>query len=222
MWNIFCFVFFPTLAIKKCWATKAVCSKVINVRSVEGALAWKWDLGMIGCIDLKMELLGKNPLARLLRLILGHLVFLALFFVRLFVFCSRSPCVRCLRCPRRQRTRREENGSWNRGICLWIYLSPTVLLMLIVDFCLNLNTTFIINATTRNSYRGSQSLMLMTVMFTLVVSFWRPSVATTLFSYFQNQSFKLSMIFASTITSLNSQIKIHIWPERKPLFGLKV
>ena len=30
------------------------------------------------------------------------------------------------------------------------------------------------------------------------------------------------MIFASTITSPNSQFKIHIWPERKPLFGLKV
>ena len=53
----------------------------------------------------------------------------------------------------------------------WIYLSPTVFLLLIVDFGLNMNTTFIINATTRNSYRGSQSLMLMTVMFTLVVSF---------------------------------------------------
>ena len=97
-----------------------------------------------------------------------------------FFFCSRSPCVRCLRCPHRQRTRREENGSWNRGIWAKVdFFVTNSLTDVDVYFFLVMNTT------TRNSYRGSQSLILMTVMFTLVVSFWRPSVATTLISYFQ-------------------------------------
>ena len=67
--------------------------------------------------------------------------------------------------------------------------------MLIVDFCLKMNISFNINATTRKSYRGSQSLMLMTVMFTLVVSFWRPSVATTLFHIFKTYNVSNSQWF---------------------------
>ena len=100
---------------------------------------------MTYCIDLKMKVLGKNQ---------GHLVFIV-----------------CVALVDKELVERKTEAETEEFEQKWIYLSPTILLMLIVDFCLNMNTTFIINATTRNSYRGSQSLMLMTVMFTLVVSF---------------------------------------------------
>ena len=51
------------------------------------------------------------PLVSLLMLIL---MFCRLAFSRpysILFICSRSPYVRCLRCPHPQRTRREENGS---------------------------------------------------------------------------------------------------------------
>ena len=84
---------------------------------------------MTYCIDLKMKVLGKNQ---------GHLVFIV-----------------CVALVDKELVERKTEAETEEFEQKWIFLSPIVSLMLIVDFCLNMNTTFIINATTKIFYWGT-------------------------------------------------------------------